>query len=98
MTSDTLAMRRDRTTDEDYLAHIQRQEPTFLKQLFYLRHVRKLFLDEPAFKTSNLGAQLTLLGYMLIHSYLPLTDRPKLYSRLRKIGNRLGRIGGWLPF
>lgn len=94
---DTLAMRRDQTTDEAYLAHVLKQEPTFWRRVFYLRHVRKLFMNDPEFKTASLGAQMTLLGYMLIHSYLPLVGRPKLYDRFRKTGNWLGRTGRKMP-
>lgn len=93
ITIDSTAMYRDRTSDDSYLGHIERQEPTFWKRVFYLRHVRRLFVQDQEFKTGNLGAQLTLLAYMLIYSYLPLKERPKLYERFRKTGRMLARWG-----
>lgn len=90
---DSTAMYRDRTSDDSYLGHILKQEPTFWKQVFYLRHVRRLFIQDNEFRTGNLGAQLTLLAYMLIYSYLPLKNRPKLYERFRKTGRTLARWG-----
>ncbi len=95
---ETLAMLRDRTSDEAYLAYIHQQEPTFWKQVFYLRHVRRLFLEDPEFDTGSLGAQMSLLGYILMHTYLPLKTRPKLYSRFRRLGRWLARTALSIPF
>ncbi len=95
---DTIAMKRHQTPDEHYRKHIMKQERTFLRQVFYLRHVRRLFIDDPAFNTASIGARLTLWGYVLQYSYLPLMEHKRLYKRFSKFGRLLGRMGQKVPF
>lgn len=95
---DALAMRRGQTPDAHYLGHIHRQERSFWRQVFYLRHVRRLFLNDPDFATQSLGARLTLWGYVFKYSRLPLLAQRRIYKRFYKFGEFLGRIGRRLPF
>ncbi|MCZ4350911.1 glycosyltransferase [Roseovarius aestuarii] len=88
---DMTVMSRHQTPIEYYRAKMFDQERTFWGQVFFMRHVARLFRIDPDIDTTSFGARMALWGFVLVHVNLALRGRGRAFSLLRWPLKRLGK-------
>ena len=92
-----LAMYRHRTSARIYRDKISNQEASFFGRVFVMRHVTRLFRDDPEFDTASIGAKAALMSFMLNRTNFAL-DRYRLkwlYKVFRYASKVLARASGF---
>lgn len=97
---DMIAMHRHQTPLGQYQAKLREQEPRFWGQVFYGRHIARLFRQDPDFDTSTLGARAALASFVWRQGHLAFyrhrywkTTRwlrriSRLFAKINKVATR----------
>ncbi len=89
---DMTAMHRHQTPTEVYKVRMLEQERSFWGRVFFMRHVARMFRDDPDIDTKPMGARMALWGFVLVHVNLALRGGSKALSPLRWVLTRAGKI------